>query len=85
VEFADFFGSCDPSGDSREKTILYIDLLVTVGRLSDAIAATRNSKCSENDMEMFNCFLDRCQQGVYLQAVVYSIRGGHNTFGVAVL
>lgn len=64
LQFADLYGSRDPSGDSREKTILYIDLLVAAGRLSDTVAVTRNSKQSEHDMEMFNCFLDKCQQGV---------------------
>lgn len=66
MEFAELFGSRDPSGDSREKTILYIDLLVAVDRLSDALAATRTSKHSEHDMELFNCLLDKCQQGLCL-------------------
>ena len=66
LEFAELYGSRDPSGDSREKTILYIDLLVAVDRLSDAVAVTRISKHTEHDVEMFNCFLDKCQQGVYI-------------------
>lgn len=71
LEFAELYGSRDPSsGDSREKTILYINLLVAAGRLSDAVAVTRISKHTEDDVEMFNCFLDKCQQGV---CVMYTI------------
>ena len=62
------YGSCDPSGDSREKAILHINLLVAAGRLSDAVIVTRNSRQSEHDVEMFNCLLEKCQQGVCLYA-----------------
>ena len=64
LEFAELYGARDPSGNSREKTVLYIDLLVAAGRLSDAVAVTRINKHTEHDVEMFNCFLDKCQQGV---------------------
>ena len=66
LQFADQYGSLDPSGDSQEKAILYIDLLVAAGRLSDAVTVTRAKKQSVDDLEIFNCFLDKCQQGIYL-------------------
>lgn len=79
LEFAELYGSRDPSGDSQQKTILYIDLLVAAGRLSDAVAVTRISKHTEHDVEMFNCFLDKCQQGVYvLYAIYVEIQGKEN-------
>lgn len=61
------FRTRDPSGNSREKTVQYIDLLVSVGELSDAVNITRSCKRSEHDMEMFNCFLDNCQQGDHMR------------------
>ena len=70
------YGSHDLSSDSREKAVLHINLLVAAGRLSDAVIVTRKSRQSEHDMEMFNCLLEKCQQGVslYSSIQIYSMQ-----------
>jgi len=58
------FSSRDPHGDSsREKMLLHLDVLVAVDRLSDALSIVRKGNDSEYDAELYNCFLDKCQQG----------------------
>ena len=63
LKFASMFSSRDPSGDnSREKMLLHIDVLVAVGRLSDALSVVRKGSDSEHDL--YSCFLDKCQKGM---------------------
>ncbi|XP_065890104.1 protein ELYS-like isoform X2 [Dysidea avara] len=69
LKFASMFSSRDPSGDnSREKMLLHIDVLVAVGRLSDALSVVRKGSDSEHDL--YSCFLDKCQKAKKLSLLV---------------
>jgi len=70
LKFASMFSSRDPCGDSsQEKMLLHLDVLVAVGRLSDALSVVRKGSDSEHNAELYNCFLDKCQQGTQLHEI----------------